>query len=143
MTTDEARSREAGAASGAASDETRDRDLGTAWRRAGLALGDLGSGIGDSLKSAWAAAGERRPDRPGEGLRRIADLLDRSVETARSAAGSDEARSRVNTSARRAGEQLERAVRLSLAELGRSLERVDPDRAAERRSARHHDSALD
>jgi hypothetical protein len=131
------------APAGSASDqEQADRDLGTAWRRAGLALGDLGTDIGDSLRTAWVAAAGREPERTGEGLRRLADLFDRSVETARTAATSEEARSRVNSSARQAGDRLEYAVRLSLAELGRTLERADPAARGEYRR-RDEESGLD
>lgn len=132
---------EAAPAGGATDQEQADRDLGTAWRRAGLALGDLGTDIGDSLRTAWAAAA-REPEQTGEGLRRLADLFDRSVETARTAATSEEARSRVNSSARQAGERLEHAVRLSLAELGRTLERADPAARNEYRR-RDEESGLD
>ncbi len=106
----------------------REPDLGEAWRRAGLAFGELGTNLGDSVRTAWTASGADTPDRAGEGLRRLGDLLDRSVDTARSAAKSPESRERVNSAARRAGEHLEYAVRLSLSELGRQLERAAPRR---------------
>ncbi len=124
----------------------RDRSLGAAWRRAGLAFGDIGSDVGDSLRRAWAASGEQEGDEPADGLRRLAELFERSVDTARSTATSPEARAQVNASARRAGERLEHAVRLSLAELGRTLERARPEERPARRDAgrpRNDESALD
>lgn len=123
----------------------RDRSLGAAWRRAGLAFGDLGSDVGESVRRAWAASGEHAQDEPADGLRRLAELFERSVDTARSTATSPEARAQVNASARRAGERLEHAVRLSLAELGRTLERARPEERPARRDMRRRndESALD
>jgi hypothetical protein len=109
-----------------------DRSLTDAWRRAGLALGDLGTDVGDSLRDAWSAQPPREPEEAADALRRMADAFERSVATARDAARSPEARQRVNEGAREAGTALDRAVRLSLAELGRSLERLDPDRRRDR-----------
>lgn len=104
-------------------------DLATEWRRVGEALGRLGSGIGDSVRSAWDATApeEATTEAPSQGLRRVADAFDRGVESARRTAGSPEARDLVNEEARRAGSQLERAMRLSIAELGRTLQRAAPD----------------
>jgi hypothetical protein len=109
-------------------------DLAAEWRRVGEALGQLGGGIGDSVRTAWESSGsddEAEAEPPSQGMRRVADAFDRGVDSARRAASSPEARERVNADARRAGSQLERAMRLSIAELGRTLQRVAPeDRAA-------------
>lgn len=110
-------------------------DLAAEWRKVGEALGRLGGGIGDSVRGAWessAPESEAGPEAPSQGLRRVADAFDRGVDSARRAASSPEARDRVNADARVAGSQLERAMRLSIAELGRTLQRVAPeDRADE------------
>ena len=105
-------------------------DLAAEWRRVGEALGQLGGGIGDSVRTAWessAPESEAGPEPPSQGLRRVADAFDRGVDSARRAASSPEARERVNADARVAGSQLERAMRLSIAELGRTLQRVAPE----------------
>lgn len=105
-------------------------DLAAEWRKVGEALGRLGGGIGDSVRSAWessAPESEAGPEAPSQGLRRVADAFDRGVESARRAASSPESRDRVNADARVAGSQLERAMRLSIAELGRTLQRVAPE----------------
>lgn len=104
-------------------------DLASEWRNVGEALGRLGGGIGDSVRSAWesSASPDAEPEASSQGLRRVADAFDRGVDSARRAAGSPEARERVNADARRAGSQLERAMRLSIAELGRTLQRVAPN----------------
>lgn len=113
-------------------------DLASAWRNVGEALGRLGGGIGESVRGAWESSGaEAEPEPPSQGLRRVADAFDRGVESARRAATSPEARDRVNADARQAGSQLERAMRLSIAELGRTLQRVAPD---DRRDA--HDEPM-
>ena len=109
------------------SDERGRADLGEAWRRAGAALGSSGGGVGESVRQAWETAGrEPEPDAPADSLRRLADVVERSVTTARSAASSPEARDRLGAGAREANDAIERAVRLSLAELGRSLQRLEP-----------------
>jgi hypothetical protein len=106
---------------------TGSRDLGEAWRRAGSALGNMGGDVGDSVRQAWDASGrEPDPEHPADALRRFADAVERSVATARGAATSPEARQRVTESAREANDAIERAVRLSLAEVGRALQRLEP-----------------
>jgi hypothetical protein len=103
------------------------RDLGEAWRRAGTALGNMGGDVGNSVRQAWDASGrEPDPEHPADALRRFADVVERSVVTARGAAASPEARQRVSEGAREANDAIERAVRLSLAELGRALQRLEP-----------------
>lgn len=107
-------------------------DLASEWRSVGEALARLGGGIGESVRSAWESSGataeaEGEPEAPSQGLRRVADAFDRGVESARRAATSPEARARVNADARQAGSRLEHAMRLSIAELGRTLQRVAPD----------------
>jgi hypothetical protein len=106
---------------------TGSRDLGEAWRRAGTALGNMGGDVGDSVRQAWDASGrEPDPEHPADALRRFADVVERSVATARGAAASPEARQRVGEGAREANDAIERAVRLSLAEVGRALQRLEP-----------------
>lgn len=106
----------------------RDPDLISAWRGVGDALTRLGGGIGESIRAAWESSAPHQPgEAPAQGLRRLADAFDRGVESARRAATSPEARELVNAEARRAGTQLDRAVRLSIAEVGRTLQRVAPD----------------
>lgn len=100
-------------------------DVGTAWRQVGESLASLGSGVGDTLRQAWEGTTPSPKSAP-EGLRQLADALERGIDTARSAATSPEARQRVNDDARRAGERLDRAVRLSIAEIGRTLQKVEP-----------------
>jgi hypothetical protein len=110
-------------------------DLASEWRNVGEALGRLGGGIGESVRSAWESSGaEAEPEPPSQGLRRVADAFDRGVDSARRAATSPEARERVNTDARQAGSQLERAMRLSIAEIGRTLQRVAPNDRSDARS---------
>ena len=107
-------------------------DLASEWRNVGEALGRLGGGIGESVRNAWESSGsEAEAEQPSQGLRRVADAFDRGVESARRAATSPEARERVNADARQAGSRLERAMRLSIAELGRTLQRVAPDDRAD------------
>lgn len=111
-------------------------DLASEWRNVGEALGRLGGGIGESVRTAWeSSSSETEAEQPSQGLRRVADAFDRGVESARRAATSPEARDRVNADARQAGSQLERAMRLSIAELGRTLQRVAPDDRSDARSA--------
>jgi hypothetical protein len=100
-------------------------DVGTAWRQVGDSLASRGSGGGGALRQAWEGTSPSPKSAP-EGLRQLADALERGIDTARSAATSPESRQRVNEDARRAGERLDRAVRLSIAEIGRTLQRVEP-----------------
>ena len=110
-------------------------DLASEWRNVGEALGRLGGGIGESVRTAWESSGaEAEAEPPSQGLRRVADAFDRGVESARRAATSPEAPERVNADARQAGSRLERAMRLSIAELGRTLQRVAPDDRSDARS---------
>jgi hypothetical protein len=104
----------------------QERSLTEAWRRAGLALGDLGTDVGDSLREAWSSQPPRDPEEAADALRRLADVFERSAATARDTAASPEARQRVNEGAREAGSAIDNAVRLSLAELGRALQRFEP-----------------
>jgi hypothetical protein len=104
----------------------KERSLTEAWRRAGLALGDLGTDVGDSLREAWTGRPPRDPEETADALRRMADAFERSVATARDAATSPEARRRVNEGAKEAGSAIDNAFRLSLAELGRALQRFEP-----------------
>jgi hypothetical protein len=46
----------------------QDRSLADAWRRAGLAFGDLGSDIGDSLREAWEKQPPRDPEEGPAGM---------------------------------------------------------------------------